>query len=476
VTRQGRNAQPLKAGILPDSTRFDDLFERGADIAVFVDASETVAGISVSPDSPSLGCLDHWVGRKLVNFLTQESREKFSARLAQMRADPSFVPRPIELNHFDNATWEFPIRYTLHRGPGDGTILMLGRDMQPIAEVQQRLVNEQLARERDQQKLRAETTFFRVVLNASDTPLVLVEPQKGRIRDLNAAAATVLGSKPETLAGNSFPQAFEGRRPGEFMENLQAAAAAEVVRGVEAVARRNGRVVMVYPENFRAAGDLYMLCRLVAVEDEGAAASEIGRSLSALFTTSSDAVVLTDLQGVIREANDAFLSLADAAQLRDVRGRSLAEFLGRGGIDLKLILDSATKAGRLRSYSAHLASMNGTRASVDISAARLIQTGGDLGFGLILREQSPVDAIDPDTGRLAVSDEAMKNVMDLVGTASLKELVAATSDVIEKICIETAIQLTGNNRVAAAEMLGLSRQSLYVKLRKYGLISTEAED
>jgi DNA-binding NtrC family response regulator len=70
----------------------------------------------------------------------------------------------------------------------------------------------------------------------------------------------------------------------------------------------------------------------------------------------------------------------------------------------------------------------------------------------------------------------MKNVMDLVGTASLKELVSATSDVVEKMCIETAIRLTNNNRVAAAEMLGLSRQSLYVKLRKHGLIDSSPDD
>jgi DNA-binding protein Fis len=29
--------------------------------------------------------------------------------------------------------------------------------------------------------------------------------------------------------------------------------------------------------------------------------------------------------------------------------------------------------------------------------------------------------------------------------------------------------LTGDNRASAAEMLGLSRQSLYVKLRRFGL-------
>jgi len=66
--------------------------------------------------------------------------------------------------------------------------------------------------------------------------------------------------------------------------------------------------------------------------------------------------------------------------------------------------------------------------------------------------------------------------MDLVGTASLKDLVSATSDVVEKMCIETAVQITNNNRVAAAQMLGLSRQSLYVKLRKHGLVNSDKDD
>ena len=37
------------------------------------------------------------------------------------------------------------------------------------------------------------------------------------------------------------------------------------------------------------------------------------------------------------------------------------------------------------------------------------------------------------------------------------------------LCIEAALELTGDNRASAAEMLGLSRQSLYVKLRRYAL-------
>lgn len=69
----------------------------------------------------------------------------------------------------------------------------------------------------------------------------------------------------------------------------------------------------------------------------------------------------------------------------------------------------------------------------------------------------------------------MQTAKNLVGTAPLKELVAATADVVEKMCIETAVELTDNNRVAAAELLGLSRQSFYVRLRKYGLLKKDEE-
>ena len=45
----------------------------------------------------------------------------------------------------------------------------------------------------------------------------------------------------------------------------------------------------------------------------------------------------------------------------------------------------------------------------------------------------------------------------------------AKKDVIDRLCIEAALEITGDNRASAAEILGLSRQSLYVKLRRYGL-------
>jgi DNA-binding NtrC family response regulator len=65
----------------------------------------------------------------------------------------------------------------------------------------------------------------------------------------------------------------------------------------------------------------------------------------------------------------------------------------------------------------------------------------------------------------------------LVGRRPIKDIVGETVDTIERMCIEAALELTHNNRASAAEMLGLSRQSLYVKLRRFGMVAeTEAEN
>ena len=63
------------------------------------------------------------------------------------------------------------------------------------------------------------------------------------------------------------------------------------------------------------------------------------------------------------------------------------------------------------------------------------------------------------------------DLSQLVGRRPIKDIVGDTVDTIERMCIEAALELTHNNRASAAEMLGLSRQSLYVKLRRFGISS-----
>ena len=476
MARQGDTSAWLSTGTLPDASKLPGLIEHAADVSVFLDADLIIKAITVNPAAASLGCLDHWAGRPFSQFLADESKLKFDSRMETLRADTSGLPIRVELNHVDNATWDFPVTYSMHKLE-EGGFILLGRDMRAVAELQRSLVNEQLARERDYQKLRAEEAYFRVVLDTSETAMVLVDPKQGRIRDLNRPAAALLGTVAQSLNGAVFSQCFESRRREDLPEVLQSAAASEDTRGVDVVCRRNGRSLQLFPQYFRAASDLVMLCRIVEASD-GAEDGDATWFLGELFANSTDAIVLTDAKGLIREANEAFLVMADAAQLRNVRNQSFADLLSRGAIDFKLICEAADQGTRLRSYATQIVSPIGTRTSVDLSAARLREGNGGAGYGMILRDVTRREAMDvgrrdafeSDGGALVISEDAMKHMMDLVGTASLKELVSATSDVVEKMCIETALQLTSNNRVAAAEMLGLSRQSLYVKLRKHGVI------
>ncbi|MEL6199783.1 MAG: helix-turn-helix domain-containing protein, partial [Pseudomonadota bacterium] len=70
---------------------------------------------------------------------------------------------------------------------------------------------------------------------------------------------------------------------------------------------------------------------------------------------------------------------------------------------------------------------------------------------------------------------SVEQMTELVGRVPLKELIRETTDILERLCIEAALRTTGGNRASAAEMLGLSRQSLYVKLRRYGLAGDDSD-
>jgi DNA-binding NtrC family response regulator len=85
-------------------------------------------------------------------------------------------------------------------------------------------------------------------------------------------------------------------------------------------------------------------------------------------------------------------------------------------------------------------------------------------FGLVLRIKS-----EATRARDVGASIDLSGLTDLVGRTPLKDLVQNTTDVVEKMCVEAALRLTGNNRSAAARALGLSRQAFYLKLKRLGL-------
>lgn len=454
----------------------------------------------------TIGPLDHWEGTDLRRHLTAQSVPKLDAALAGLAAGRE-PPRPAELNHTDAAAPDLPVRYSFHRIGSGGAVLMLGRDLRPVADMQQRLVRAQLALERDYEAGRALETRYRVLLASVREPIVFVALGTGRIADLNAPAAELLGARATDLAGAALAGEFEGRRRAELMEAL-GAGSADDPSPVTACARRSGRELVLRSVPFRSGGERFALLRL---EAPGSVAAEggVGAAMVRLFADGADAMAIADARGVLRQANEAFLALVDAAGPAAVEGRSLADFLARGSADLRVLTESAARAGALRLYSTALVTAFGGRVAVEISATALGDAdegeatgdgqgaghGGNghdhghgaseaargptpEGYAFVIRDADRAGALRGETPSdgATLGDGLARSVSEMVGSAPLRDIVAETADAVERLCIRTAVDLTGNNRVAAAEMLGLSRQSLYVKLRKFGLLSKDGED
>jgi transcriptional regulator PpsR len=127
----------------------------------------------------------------------------------------------------------------------------------------------------------------------------------------------------------------------------------------------------------------------------------------------------------------------------------------------------------VRLFATTLRGEYGATADVEISAVTVMNGTGPC-FGFAIRDIGTRVAMSGRTAGRA--PRSVEQLTELIGQVPLKDLVREATDVIERLCIEAALELTGDNRASAAEMLGLSRQSLYVKLRRYGLGDLPAEN
>ncbi len=138
---------------LIDPELLSEIVATAGDICLVVSADGHVTSVLANPHHASFGRLSHWVGRMVADIMTGESHEKFQRRLEELQA-PGARSVSVELNHVDEGISEFPIRYTMHCIGPDRAILMLGRELRPIAEMQQQLVMAQMVLERDYENQR----------------------------------------------------------------------------------------------------------------------------------------------------------------------------------------------------------------------------------------------------------------------------------------------------------------------------------
>ena len=148
-----------------------------------------------------------------------------------------------------------------------------------------------------------------------------------------------------------------------------------------------------------------------------------------------------------------------------VIGEPLNRWLGRANTDLLVMINSLAQGGAVRLFSTQLIGHAGLVVPVEISGVS-VPSEDDPFLAFVVRDVGRRLDGRPDA---SLRPRSGQDLTSLVGRMPLKEIVGETVDLIEKLCIEAALKITKNNRASAADMLGLSRQSLYVKLRRYGI-------
>jgi transcriptional regulator PpsR len=442
------------------------LVTASSDLALVLDKKGVIRDLALDGDSlEDQGC-DGWVGKRWLDVVTDESRNKVEEMLAESR-DKS-VSRWRQVNHPAKDGDDIPIRYSVVKINDEGGAVALGRDLRPLAVLQQRLLGFQMQMEREYARLRQAETRYQTLFQLSSEAVVILDAASLKIAEANPAAAKLITDGAGRLSGRSFIDLLD-KESAQASQTMLAALRSSARAGEIRVKLANTKHEFYLTASiFRQDSALYYLLRLRAAGKEIMLPKALTAavSLQAVISDLPDGFVVINEDRRVMMANTAFLDLAQLVAEDQARGERIDRWLGRVDVDVDILIANLREHGSVRRFASVVRGEFGGREEIELSGVSV--PGGELPcFGLVMRKAQTSVAVGGDRLRLTLG--SFDQLKELIGRMSLRDLVRETTDIIEQMCIAAALELTGDNRASAAEMLGLSRQSFYVKLRRHGL-------
>jgi transcriptional regulator PpsR len=444
------------------------LVEAAGDLVLIMDARGVVVDFAMASHELAIEGSDGWIGRNWLDIVSSETRGKVEDMLASVAS--SKPTRWRQVNH-PTSTGDVPVRYWAIPSGNDGRTIAIGRDLRANAALQQRLLQAQQSLERDYLRLRQAESRYRMLFERAADAIMIVDAETRRIREANPAATRLLGAHEGSLVGRALTSIADAHAHEALTLYLGAVSAADQPPMALALPSGQGSVVLS-ASIFRQDQASYYLIRI----DGGGSAREAqgDAQMIDVMTRMPDAFVLADASMMVIAANTAFIDLTHMASTERVRGTPLGAYVGRAGIDLDLIVAQVREHGAARSIATIVRAADGGQEEVEVSAVSAPGPDGDCyGFSIrvVARRSRDLPPAARDLPR------SVEQLTELVGRMSLKDIVRESTDLIERLCIEAALTYTADNRASAAEILGVSRQSLYSKLHRHGLgnLGTEEE-
>lgn len=449
------------------------LISAASDIVLVVDNKGKIRDLSFDTAAlVGLDCSD-WHGKKLTDLVTKESVPKIVDMLGTASDEPD--ERRYQANHPRPRGGDVPVRYHAIRLKDDGTALVLGRSEQHAAQLQQKLANAQMQIDRDYARLIQIETRYQALFRFSNEAIMIVDAATKKLVDANQGVVNLFANGTREMVGRS-------------LDDLIAEESHPQLEALLATVRRSPKASSVAlrlankDDDYRISASLFRdqskLLYLVRIEDPRASPSDEEqrqrlKRLQTLLDALPDAFVVVNKERNILSANAAFAQWAQLATEEQAIGQPLGRWLGRVDVDSDILFANLLQHGFVIRHGSVLTGEFGASHDVDITGV-YVNAEDVPCFGLILRRVAEESVLASDVA-LVPGSPNIEQLKGLVGRTPLREVVRQTTDIIERMCIEAALELTGDNRASAAEMLGVSRQSLYIKLRRHQLGRTDDE-
>ncbi len=403
---------------------------------------------------------DDWLGRPWADIVGDTVSGKIVRMLADARE--SGVSAYRQVNQRFPSGLELPMEYTTVRLGGKGGLIAIGRNLNAVAELQSRLIAAQQAVEQEYWKLREVETRYRLLFDASNEAVLMLQADSLRIVEANPAAIRTLGLArgrdllPElTVDERTTFQAMlqrvrqSGRAPGVLL-HLGADRSAWTVRA-SLMTSEPGPMFLVQLASTGGTPVAIRGAEQIALDD--------------YVDRMPDAFVVIDRDGSIRRTNRAFLDLVQIGGEGAVLNEPLGRWLSRPGADLSVLLANLNRHGSVRLFATTLQGELGTDTAVEISAVGNAAVKPDH-IALVLRDVGRRLSVSEDETSLQA---ALGAIIAQSAKTSLHSLVKDTVGLVERHYIAAALALSDGNRTAAAEILGMSRQGFYKKLAQYDM-------
>jgi transcriptional regulator PpsR len=472
-------ASPSKMDValtFPDPGQLASVVSATADVTIILTSEGVICDqVMAAPQMPASLFLG-WPGKKLSETVTVESRAKIDQLISE--TTNGLPPRWRQVNHPVRDGQDVPVNYSAFRAGANGHIIVVGRDMSSFSALQRRLLAAEQAVEQEYQRLRNSETRFRVLLQSATDAILIVDSKSNRLTECNPAAATLLDRSLKRLQGAALEDVFADADWAKVKMSLETLRNSGRADDVVLSAIGDQQQAVLSFSMFRQENAAYYLLRMVPhmVGTSAVVLPKAQSKVVKIISEMPDGFVVTDPELSVLTANAAFLEFAQLASEEQARGNSLERWLGRVGVDLALMASRLKDKGEVRNFHTIMRGQFGAMEDVVVSAVSV--TEGDTPcFGFTIHQLGRAANIGNDNNQ---QDKALLRSVDeftrLVGKMPLKELVRESTDLIERLCIEAALQMNGDNRASTAEMLGLSRQSLYMKLHRYGIDSGDAAE